>query len=755
MSLPAEVQNTPTATASNCRTKIGVENLLIDAHGVSGHFYAQNVLSIGDGSMDKWRYSISDLEVELVTSQVVGFGFGGEVGIPISKKTQNFGYSAFVNIPDQTFNFNVTPTDTLTFPVFKFADVSIHPSSYLDITVTPTTFRPVAVLSGFAQIKGKLGSKEDDSDLPSDSLRVTAPKINFHLLRLATQGPKLTLMTGGSLGFEGELNVMGYNIPIADPVLTMQPNGKLKLTIDISLNLTSQNDNGFAAETYVDVKGALGQEDGNDQWNSDGLDIGGILVDIKFPSLEIYGYAYVFDGDPVYGKGFQGSLSVKIGPYTPPEDPLLTVELNAMFGQTTFKYWYVDGFVEWNTATPGIVLGPIEINGFGGGAYYHMKMESVNLAGGSNGGLGTMTSGAKYVPYEPTTLGLKATVAFKTPGTDVLDGVATLELRFGGSALQEIMFYGKAEIVPKNGIPAPGIVDFSDKLRDRISDLPLDEAASRAKDEQEVDDPYDRILATAFIRMNFEQGFEFQGTFRVFISAAKGVITGEGGVDFLFSTPQNRWHIYVGGYSYENVNDAIIAGDGQPLPPIGVSLNLGAGITAGADAYFLTGNDIPGPPPLHPQAAAYFGYSNQPPDNRNLLGGQAAAGTGFAFGAAVYATIDKRIRDGGKYKNNSVQADLGAGFDVALLRYSSDTYCSLSGHSPHGHKGWRATGRIWAYINGHAKYRGFGKSLNMGVLIDADLPKPTYLKIQLKFTVICCDVNVNVKLGDQCGVPYQ
>ncbi|MEL7249620.1 MAG: hypothetical protein AAFO03_14425 [Bacteroidota bacterium] len=743
-----EQESLPPVAVSNCRTAIGVENLLIDGHGVSGLFYAENVLGSDDGSMDGWRYSIEDLELELVASDVVGFGFGGEVGIPIAKKTQGFGYSAFVNIPDRSFNFNVTPVDTLTFPVFKMADVNIYPGSYLDITVTPNSFEPVAVLNGFAAIRGKLGSKEDDSNKPQDSLSVKAPKINFHKLRLATTGSKLSLMTGGYLSFESEIKVMGYNIPIADPKLTAVPGGGIKLSVDIDFNLLEQNDNGFAVETKVNVKGELTVDDGNDQWESDGLDLDGIIVDIKLQGLEIFGYAYIFDNDPVYGKGWQGSLSVKIGKYTPPDDPMLTVELNAMFGQTSFKYWYVDGFVEWNTAGPGIVLGPIEINGFGGGAYYHMKLESVNLMGGSNASMGTMTSGAKYVPYQPTTLGLKATVAFKTPGTDVLDGVATLELRFSGTGLQEIMFYGKAEIVPKNGIPAPGIVKFSEKLRDRISDLPLTKEQSEQKDDNEVKAPYDRILATAFIRMNFEQGFEFQGTFRVYISAAQGVITGQGGVDFLFSTPQNRWHIYVGGYS----NNMIIAGDGLPLPPIGVSLNLGQGITAGADAYFLTGNDIPGPPPLHPMAAAYFGISTQPADNRNQLAGRAAQGSGFAFGAAVFATIDKRIRNKGAYSKNSIQADVGAGFDVSLLRYASDTRCSQCNVSPHGHKGWRATGRIWAYLDGHARYRGIGKSLSLGVLIDADLPKPTWLYIQVKFRLVI-NINVKVNIGDRCGTP--
>jgi len=746
---PPALPVTETAVEA-CRTTVGVEDLFIDGHGVSGFFYAENVLHLGDGSMSGWRYSISDLALELVASDVVGFGFGGEIGIPIARADENFGYGAFVNIPDRTFNFTVITGRDYHFPVFKMADVTIEEGSFLHVTAAPAQFRPVAVLYGFAAIKARLHSTADDSQLPPDSLSVQGPRIRFQGLRLATSGDKLSLLPGGYLRFEGEVKILGYNIPLADPTLTQVPGGGLKLSVDISLNLLNQADNGFAAQTYVDVLGALETNQGIDQWRSDGLVIGSILVDIKLPALEIYGYAHVFEGNPAYGKGFQGSLQVKVGEYVPPQDPAFTLELNALFGQANFKYWYVDGFVEWNTATAGLVVGPIEINGFGGGAYYHMKMASVNLAGGGDGTLGTMASGVRYVPYEPTSLGLKATVAFKSPGADFLDGVATLELRFAGVALQEFMFYGKVEIVPPNGIGGgDAVAKFSDGLRDRISDLPLAEEASRTKDEGEIDDPYDRILATLFLRMNFELGFEFQGTCRAYISAAQGVIVGQGGIDFLVSTPQNRWHLYVGGYT----NGMIVAGDGLPLPPISVSLNLGEGITAGADAYFLTGNDIPGPPPLHPLAAAYFGISQQPPGNRNQLASHAAMGTGFAFGAAVYARIDVRIRDEGDYDRNCLRADVGAGFDVSLLKYATSTYCSLSGTSPHGHKGWRATGRIWAYINGRARYRGFGKNLSMGVLIDADLPQPTFLRIAVVFHLVI-DWDIKIKIGDECGIPY-
>jgi hypothetical protein len=396
------------------------------------------------------------------------------------------------------------------------------------------------------------------------------------------------------------------------------------------------------------------------------------------------------------------------------------------------------------------VPGVLSINGFGGGAYYHMKM--VGMDPSAVGEAGVTSSGVKYVPHEPTSLGLKASVALTSPAAKAIDGVATLELVFAGMGLQEIAFYGRAEIMcDPGGALNTAATQLSSMAGDRISELYKNREVVRNDDANAANAPNNQILATLFMRLNFEQGFEFQGTFRAKIMAAQGVIVGDGGVDLLASIPQQRWHIYVGGYS----SNTIVAGDGAVLPPVQVTLNLGEGITAEAGAYFLTGNDLPGPPPLHEAAAAYFGVTSATANNRGSLGGRAAAGTGFAFGAFVSARIDKRIRPNGDYNKNCVRAEVGAGFDVSLLRYSSNTYCSLSGDSPHGHKGWRATGRIWAYIHGQATYRGIGINLGAGILAEADLPKPTYLRLHLAVTIGPFNVRTSLEVGDQCGPPYQ
>lgn len=751
---PAPVEVAPlVATNSHCRTRVGVNHLLIDGTGVSGLFYAENVLPIEQGSAGGWAFSVESARVEMVSSDVTAFGFAGQMRLPVSKVTESLGYTAFIDIPDREYHFDIILGQDQHFPVFKMADVTILAGSYVSITSRPSHFEPVAVLYGFATVKAKNGSASadgDDSDEPDDKLSFKVGKLTFSGLKLQTHGTTMSLIPGGSLGVEVGMTLLGYPLPIANPMLVAMPNGDLRLRFDIKLNLMEQAHNGFEASSSILIDGRMQTNDQIQKWQNSGFSVGSIYVRIELPSLRLIGYAHIFDEHPVYGNGFQGALDVEVGPE---DNPIVAVELNAMFGKTSFRYWYVDGFIELESMGIPLIPGVAEINGFGGGAYYHMKMAGMDLMNGSDGSAGVTTSGVRYEPYEATTLGLKATVAIRSPGTETLDAVATLELRFGsgGIGLQEIAFYGKAEIVsPKINEAITGAVSgFSEELGERMADLAREREEQMAIDAANVQSPQNAIYATLFIRMNFEQGFEFQGTFRCELDAANGVIQGYGGVDILASTPQNRWHLYVGGYT----DSSIMASDGAPLPPIGVRLNLGEGITAGADAYFLTGNDIPGPPPLHPAAAAYFGTSSSSSNNRASLGNRAASGTGFAFGAAVFAYVDARIRRRGAYSDNSVQANLGAGFDVSLLKYAPNTFCSQSGHTPHGHKGWRATGRIWAYIDGVARYRGVRKNLSMGVLVDADIPKPTFLRVHLRFHLIV-DINVRVELGDECGTPY-
>ena len=740
---PAAPPPTTAAPADRCRARVAVNDLIIDNNGVSGDFRAENVLP--GGSMDGWPFTVDRLRVGLRASRLRNFGFGGRLEVNVAKSGEAFEYDAFINPPDRTYNFRVETTEAYTFSAFKMGEVRIDSASYLNIDVVEGRFRPRAVLYGYAAISGKLNSKDDDSNLPANKKTFTAARINFAGLYLSTTDRPVGLIQGGSLSFGEPPKLLKYPLPVSDPKLVQQENG-VGLGINAKLNLMSQSDNGFAAGTDVAILGKPATEAGSKKYQSDGLTVSSIYARLKTPGLQIRGYAHIFEDDPVYGRGFQGSLDVRVGKDT--VNPLFLLELNAMFGQTDYKYWYVDGFVELDRAGVPLIPGVLEANGFGGGAYYHMKMAGADLINGGDGSLGTMSSGVRYEPNESVTLGLKASIAVRSPApTETVDGVATFELAFSGTGLQDIMFYGRAEFV------SPAVTSWMKKkgegLQKQLVRVPDESDTQIERNEQEIKGQRDAILASLFLRMNFEYGFEFQGTFRAQISAAQGKIVGSGAVDILISKPRESWHFYIGGYS----DGSIRANDGARIYPVDVTLNLGSGVRASAGAYFLMGNDIPGPPPIHPRAAAYFGVGSRPNGRNGNLDTQAARGAGFAFGAYIFAYIEGRTRKKGKRERNWMTAELAAGFDISLLKYAANTRCNAdSRKSPHGHKGWRATGRIWAYVNADARYWGVRKRLSVGALIQGDLPNPTYLDVVVKVKVVW-NFTVRVKIGKECGRP--
>jgi len=194
------------------------------------------------------------------------------------------------------------------------------------------------------------------------------------------------------------------------------------------------------------------------------------------------------------------------------------------------------------------------------------------------------------------------------------------------------------------------------------------------------------------------------------------------------------------------------------LEPLSVRLSAG-GLSATADVYFLLGNDIPGPPGISPQAASFFGISvNANEGNRELMNQCAnpAKGTGIAVGAGVDVAFEakKRIKIFfAKITLYDIRIRGGAGFDLALIKYGSSTTCA--DQDSHGVNGFRATGRIWAYVDVYGKVLGFPviPGLGVGVLLKADIPNPSYFKAKAVLRILGFRIKFNLSIGDECGHP--
>jgi hypothetical protein len=145
------------------------------------------------------------------------------------------------------------------------------------------------------------------------------------------------------------------------------------------------------------------------------------------------------------------------------------------------------------------------------------------------------------------------------------------------------------------------------------------------------------------------------------------------------------------------------------------------------------------------------GPSPDPSGNRQGHAGNFAQGTGFAFGAFIEAHIDSHIR---RNKKNYIRGEAGAGFDISILKYARNTRCEHVNKSPHGLKGWRATGNLWIVANLSYRKGVFRGSQNFKLVIRGDIPNPTYLSVLLKVKILrIINLCVNPKIGQECGRP--
>jgi hypothetical protein len=299
----------------------------------------------------------------------------------------------------------------------------------------------------------------------------------------------------------------------------------------------------------------------------------------------------------------------------------------------------------------------------------------------------------------------------------------------------------------------------------KVADNTLSNEQLQAQDQADLnnpptapgDDPEDnKIFAKLGLSLDFSQEFKLHGYAEVTINA--GPVNGTGTLDLLFDKNENKWHFWLGGYGNgATSSDGFFTPNPQVvLQPVTVNVDYG-NFTVSAHAYFLTGNDIPGPPPLSAEAEAFFGPES---DNRELLecdGHGRNKGTGIAFGASAFFEFEKTFKGLFGSCVGGLKVDLGGGlgFDLALLKYSPGSTCPLaSGVASEGIKGMRATGRAFVFINiegGHFTCFPLPK-FGIGVKIRFDIIKPSYFEALVKVDV-GKEWEFSVEIGDECGTP--
>jgi hypothetical protein len=692
---------------STQRVSFAAHNMLLDNNGISGLFAANNILSIDQGSAGGWKFSVNTFSLEIRANQLVSAGFAGIIGLPVSEISE-LNYEAFIS-PDNEYMLSVKSVKDINFDIWS-AKAKILADSYVKLTVVDGKFRPEAMLNGSLSIDAALNANSSGTVAKIEEIKFTG-------MHLQTVKPYFSVQ---SMGYSGAVSLKGFPLSISDIALTTTET-EARLGFDAKLSLSGDK-SPITADSRLEIV-CLTNAEG--KWKYKELNISKIAIDASLAgTFSLTGSLTLLNDDPVYGDGFAGSIELKIT-----KGMEVGVSVNAMFGKKDYRYWYVEGLVEFPV---GIVVYPpaVKLTGFGGGAYYRMKSDRA----------GNSSTGIKYVPDDNFGLGLKAAVLLNIGDDGLIDGEASFEIAFNQhGGVNYIGFFGQAKFMGK----IPGTDNSKDFVAEKF------EKMGDSKQFPATEKLGESGFAAA---MDIEYDFtnnSLHATFDVYINAANGMLKGTSSGNragwAVFHAEPEQWYTYMG----------------TPKERIGIKFSLTDDISMATSSYFMMGNTLPNESPEVPQQVLDILQLNSS-NIKNYTGETniLSNGGGVAFGANLSVST-------GDITFLIVYAsfEAGLGFDI-MLKDNRDIQCKGQ-TGLIGIDGWYANGQAYAYLQGEV-----GVNINLmfvkkkvpvikgatATLLQAGLPNPSwfagYLGVQFDVLggLVKGNVNLQLLIGEKCEI---
>ncbi|MFV0331380.1 MAG: hypothetical protein ACK5KL_16420 [Dysgonomonas sp.] len=607
LTLPEQFKN----KQSGKRISLEASHLLIDENGITGSIAGKNILSLDAGDASGWGFSVEDFRFSLLANNIKGFGFAGQINIPISEKSQPRSYEAYIS--NNEYLFKVGLGENLSFDIFGEAKMRLASTSYLLMQVKDKRFSPKLVLNG-------------SMGIDKDGLKME--QIIFKKLAFATESPYFSVE---SVEYGGEVKLNNFPVTISD-IRFKTANDQARLGFDIKVNLMQEK---IAAGGRLELTSLY--KDGS--WKFQGLNIGAIILEnTQLAGFSLDGEIRIEKDHPIYGNYFGGYIDATFGALSSG----LKVGVTSVFGNKDFRYWYVEGQAEFKGT--GIPVGPVFLNGFTGGAYYRMSP--------------TGKSGLQaYAPDDKVSLGLKAGVAYNVGSKLALNGDALFEMNFLSSGgIKNIRFYGSAQFMSSFNMTGKlaALTNMYKKAQSKVGNI-SNSFCDKLPGNMSGSDITKNILPdlnlsgaiNAYMAMDYDfPSKTFDADFRVMVHAPGGILRGTGnnneaGWAKLHCSPKT-WYVHVG----------------TPTNPIGLRLGLGP-LSLSTQSYFMLGDKLENPTVpkevidilgITPQQADYMKY----PDI--MEGGKGVAfGSRFSFdtGDLTFLILYARFM-------------AGAGFDIML-----------------------------------------------------------------------------------------
>jgi hypothetical protein len=688
------------------------ENFWIDEKGVTGVVAAINVLPIESGKIGntnsaEWGISIDKFELAFVQNKLIRGTMEGVVTLPVSKNNA-FGYSTTFQENGKWF-LKIKPDKVMKFDMFKANDVTLSSTSYISITKYPDKDIPelTASLSG----KMKINPFGDSSSFKGFNLGT----VEFSTFKITNKEDELPVSIG-KLKFDKEIKFGGFPASINDITFSCKKK-EISLSWDVNVHFTGESFGNFAGSAGLKVSAVL--QDSCYVYN--GTELTDVSIDFSNAAFAFKGKIKNYNNHYIYGNGFDGDIDFSIVPLK------MGLKAKAMFGKKDdYSYWYVDILTQFG-ATGFPVFPGFKCTGIGGGAYHQMALES-NYQGNIYGEKITET-GLRYYPDSSKSIGAKLSVEISTVGSDLLKGLAALDIGFNKySGLDHITFNLSASFLPPAGI-ANNIGSWAEKISEAISP-----SAENAK-KKAVSSSSSSIAVVGTISFVFPEK-AFYGSLETYLNM--GVLKGAGseglfGKCSMYFGPE-FWHIKVG----------------EPAHPLALKMKTGS-LEAKASTYFMTGSNLPAMAAMPAKVTRLLTDKPILPE-RNLS--DLSGGLGLAFGGQIRVSTGKM-----NFLGAYAELDLDVGFDLMMKDYSDTAIC--------GFNGWYATGQAYAYLLGDVglqiKMFGIERNFSLGqietaTVLKAELPNPSFLegKFGVNYSVLNGMVRgyhvFEFSIGDKCTI---
>lgn len=672
----------------------GGQNIVIDDKGVSGKVFASPIVSLENGDLGGWPFSLDTLSIIAHNNSLIGGGIAGQIQVPIFKKPMRYKAQMSAN---RGIEFVIRPSATEEIDML-LAEAEIYNTSSVKVTITNGDVLAKATING----KVKVGS------LGGSTVSINIPDIELTNLIVSNKAPYFKIDGCNIVGSAGA-SLMGFELAV-DKIKPYNPDaGRTAVSFDAAIILPID----MSASGGLDIIGKLEYDNMNRQrWVYERTKLNSFGINSKFPGGHVTGYFQSFDqsnGAGNFGKGFQGMVSLQL-------NSIGKFDAMGLFGKTThnnetFKYFFIDASAE---LTTGIPIGPIEINGFVGGVSYRMNTQHNSVFGsGSNPktlpAIGQSFSGIQYTPDFTKGLGLRAGGKFRFAKSEsAFNGLLAFDFLFNSSQ------YGGG--LAKMGLTGIGQLMSKDEVNGSTTQ-------EKGKKPEGVSSPLSLHLRIEYDNNNGV----LKGDLETYLTL--GVFRGAGDkdkmVDAELYVDSKKWWFYFG----------------TPSQRCGIKANLGV-IEANMLSYLDIGSIVPNMPALPSNVRSIADKIHQNQTFRSN-------GAGFVMGASfdVKASLNVGIASG--------WVSAGLGYDVMLRDFGNAT-CSGSS-STLGINGWYATGQMWAYLEGSLSVLSVNVlSAGLAAVLQAQLPNPTFAQatvgVKVKTIFGSFHKNMKVKFGDPCTI---